>query len=84
MLQHRGWFRSGLLGTYPLGTDHIGCDVLSRLLYGARVSLGVGCAATTLSVVVALLIGGVAGFVGGKLDLAVQRVVGDLSPGAAE
>ena len=38
-------------------------------------SLGVGFAATTLSVVVSLLIGGVAGFVGGKLDLAVQRLV---------
>ena len=40
-----------------------------------RVSLAVGFAATTLSVVVSLLIGGVAGFVGGKLDLAVQRLV---------
>ena len=65
----------GPSGTYPLGTDHIGRDLFSRLLYGARVSLGVGFAATTLSVVVSLLIGGVAGFVGGKLDLAVQRVV---------
>ena len=45
----------------------IGRDVLSRLLYGARVSLAVGFAATTLSVVVSLLVGGVAGFVGGKL-----------------
>ena len=65
----------GPSSTYPLGTDHIGRDVLSRLLYGARVSLGVRFAATTLSVVVSLLIGGVAGFVGGKLDLAVQRLV---------
>ena len=54
---------------------HIGRDLFSRLLYGARVSLGVGFAATTLSVVVSLLIGGVAGFVGGKVDLAVQRLV---------
>ena len=65
----------GPSSTYPLGTDHIGRDVFSRLLYGARVSLAVGFAATTLSVVVSLLIGGVAGFVGGKLDLAVQRLV---------
>ena len=65
----------GPSSTYPLGTDHIGRDVLSRLLYGARVSLGVGSAATTLSVLESLLIGGVAGFVGGKLDLAVQRFV---------
>ena len=65
----------GPSSTYPLGTDHIGRDVFSRLLYGARVSLAVGFAATTLSVLVSLLIGGVAGFVGGKLDLAVQRLV---------
>ena len=65
----------GPSSTYPLGTDHIGRDLFSRLLYGARVSLAVGFAATTLSVVVSLLIGGVAGFVGGKLDLAVQRFV---------
>ena len=51
----------GPSSTYPLGTDHIGRDVLSRLLYGARVSLAVGFAATTLSVLVSLLIGGVAG-----------------------
>ena len=51
----------GPSGTYPLGTDHIGRDLFSRLLYGARVSLGVGFAATTLSVVVSLLIGGVRG-----------------------
>ena len=60
----------GPSSTYPLGTDHIGRDVLSRLLYGARVSLGVGFVATTLSVVVSLLIGWVAGFVGGMLALA--------------
>ena len=64
----------GPSSTYPLGTDYIGRDLFSRLLYGARVSLGVGFAATTLSVVVSLPIGGVAGFVGGKVDLAVQRL----------
>ena len=65
----------GPSSVHPLGTDHIGRDLFSRLLYGARVSLGVGFAATTLSVLVSLLIGGVAGFVGGKLDLAAQRFV---------
>ncbi len=53
--------------TYLLGTDQLGRDVLSRLIHGARTSLGVGFAATLLSTVVALLVGGVAGFVGGKL-----------------
>ena len=62
-------------GTYLLGTDQLGRDLLSRLVYGARTSLGVGFAATLLSTLVALLVGGVAGFVGGKLDILVQRFV---------
>ena len=53
----------------------MGRDLLSRLLFGARISLVVGLAATTLNVVVATLIGGTSGFLGGKLDLAVQRFV---------
>ena len=65
----------GPSSTYLLGTDHIGRDVLTRLLYGAKVSIGVGFAATVFSVLVAVLIGGVAGFVGGKFDLTVQRFV---------
>ena len=60
---------------YLLGTDHIGRDLLSRLTYGARLSLIVGLAATTLNVVVAVLIGGTSGFLGGKVDLAAQRFV---------
>lgn len=60
---------------YPLGTDHLGRDLLSRVIYGARLSMVVGLAATALNVVVALLIGGTSGFFGGKLDLVVQRFV---------
>ena len=60
---------------YLLGTDHIGRDFLSRIIYGARISLTVGLAATALNVVVAVLIGGTSGFLGGKLDLGVQRFV---------
>ncbi len=60
---------------YLLGTDHIGRDLLSRLIYGARLSLIVGLAATTLNVLVAVLIGGTSGFIGGKFDLVVQRLV---------
>ena len=65
----------GSSGQYLLGTDQLGQDFLSRILYGARISLLVGLAATTLNVVVAVLIGGVSGFLGGKLDLVVQRFV---------
>ena len=65
----------GSSAQYLLGTDQFGRDLLSRLIYGARISLLVGLAATTLNVVVAVLIGGISGFLGGKLDLAVQRFV---------
>ena len=58
-----------------LGTDNVGRDFLSRIIHGARVSLLVGLAATTISVVVAVLVGGVTGFLGGKVDLVVQRFV---------
>ena len=66
---------TGSSAKYLLGTDHIGRDLLSRLIYGARISIFVGLAATTLNVVVAVLIGGISGFLGGKLDLVVQRFV---------
>ena len=60
---------------YLLGTDHVGRDLLSRLIFGARISVLVGLAATVLNVGVAVLIGVTSGFLGGKLDLAVQRFV---------
>ena len=66
---------TGSSAQYLLGTDHLGRDFLSRLIFGARISLFVGFAATTLNIVVAVLIGGTSGFFGGKLDLAVQRFV---------
>ena len=65
----------GASARYLLGTDQLGRDYLSRLIYGARLSMLVGLSATTLNVVVAVLIGGISGFLGGKLDLGVQRFV---------
>ena len=66
---------TGSSAAYPLGTDHLGRDVLSRIIHGARLSLVVGLAATALNVAVAVLIGGAFGFFGGRLDLVVQRFV---------
>ena len=60
---------------YLLGTDQAGRDLLSRLIFGARVSVLVGLAVTTISIVISTVIGGISGFVGGKLDLTVQRFV---------
>ena len=65
----------GASARYLLGTDQLGRDFLSRLIYGARLSMLVGLSATTLNVVVAVLVGGTSGFLGGKLDLGVQRFV---------
>ncbi len=65
----------GYSTTHLLGTDQLGRDLLSRLLYGARISLVVGLAATALNVVVATLVGGGSGFLGGKVDLVAQRFV---------
>ena len=65
----------GASGRYLLGTDQMGRDLFSRLIAGARISVVVGLAATTLNVVVAVLVGGVSGFVGGKYDITVQRFV---------
>ena len=60
---------------YLLGTDQLGRDFLSRVIVGARLSIFVGLAATAINVVVAVLIGGISGFLGGKLDLVMQRFV---------
>ena len=60
---------------YLLGTDQLGRDFLSRIIFGARISVLVGLAVTTLSVTLSTLIGGISGFLGGKLDLGVQRFV---------
>ena len=65
----------GSSAEHLLGTDHVGRDFLSRNIYGARISLLVGVAATSVDVIVAILVGALSGYIGGRLDLTVQRFV---------
>ncbi len=58
-----------------LGTDDVGRDVLSRLMYGARLSLLVGCLVVVLSLVMGIILGLVAGYFGGLVDNIIMRVV---------
>ena len=60
---------------YLLGTDNLGRDMLSRIIYGARLSVIVSFAATALSIVISTVIGITSGFIGGKYDMVVQRFV---------
>jgi peptide/nickel transport system permease protein len=58
-----------------LGTDILGRDVLSRIFYGARISLSVGLVALVISFVLGLLLGGVSGYFGGVIDEAIMRSI---------
>ena len=57
------------------GTDQMGRDVFTRVLYGARVSLLVGFASTALNLVIGVLYGSIAGYVGGRVDMVMMRIV---------
>src|SRR5690625_2716391 len=72
----RGLFVDGELNrTYVLGADELGRDVLSRLIMGTRVSLLVAFIATAISLVGGVVLGAVAGFVGGQVDNVIMRVM---------
>jgi len=60
---------------FLLGTDAVGRDLLSRLLHGARYSLFIGCIVVSLSLVVGILVGLFAGFIGGTIDTLIMRLM---------
>ncbi|NKM90800.1 ABC transporter permease subunit [Rhizobium leguminosarum] len=68
------WMEGGS-ASFPLGTDAVGRDILSRLIYGARFSLFIGVVVVTFSVISGVLIGLVAGFFRGRIDTAIMRLM---------
>jgi peptide/nickel transport system permease protein len=63
---------------HPLGFDHIGRDMLSRIIWGTRVALMVGLLATGIAVVMGVTVGAVAGYMGGWIDALLSRIVDTL------
>ncbi len=75
LVQHAGRILEGPSWEFWMGTDHLGRDMYSRIVHGARVSITVGFAAVAIGTTAGSLIGLVSGFQGGKFDLYVQRFV---------
>jgi len=73
-LRPPAWEARGLR-EHPLGTDHLGRDILSRILYGGRISLGVSLSSVALAATLGVGLGLSAGFFGGRTDAIVMRVV---------
>lgn len=57
------------------GTDKMGRDIFTRILYGARISLSVGLVAALVNLIIGTVYGGIAGYVGGKVDMVMMRIV---------
>lgn len=67
-------FREPPSSAHPLGTDNVGRDVLSRLLYAGQVSMGVGLGAVAIYMIIGIVLGAVAGFLGGWADSVIMRL----------
>ncbi|HTE07037.1 MAG TPA: ABC transporter permease [Planctomycetota bacterium] len=60
---------------HPLGTDTLGRDILTRMIWGGRVSLTVGLVSTLFLVLIGIVVGALAGYYGGRVDLVISRVI---------
>lgn len=60
---------------HPLGTDEVGRDYLSRMIYGARTSMTVGISIQLIALLIGVPLGGLAGYLGGKVDFAISRLI---------
>lgn len=68
-------YENGANSAYILGTDDFGRDLLSRIIYGARVSIMIGFISVVISLAIGLLLGILAGYYGGLIDLIIMRIV---------
>lgn len=60
---------------FPLGTDRLGRDMLSRIVYGTRISMSIGLVGILISLLLGIFFGGVSGYYGGTFDSVIQRVI---------
>ncbi len=60
---------------YLLGADHLGNDLLSRLIYGTRISMSIGLVGVAFSLILGIILGGISGYYGGRIDELIQRVI---------
>jgi len=78
LLREEDWALAAMGRKHLLGTDELGRDLLTRILTGGRLSIGVGLAATLVAVVIGVAYGSLSGFMGGRVDAIMMRIVDTL------